>query len=84
MPRNMDQRDYRAAARQIVETCGLEAARELLRLLDSDDVVRADLFRQLHERGTHEPLLDALTDLEVDPLMRGWLAEALRLRLGAV
>jgi hypothetical protein len=25
---------------------------------------RADLFRQLHERGTHEALLDAMTDLE--------------------
>jgi len=42
-------------------------------LLESDDGVRADAFRQFHERGVHEPLLDALTDLEADHVMRGWL-----------
>jgi hypothetical protein len=29
----------------------------------------------------HEPLLDALTDLEADPVMRGWLVEYLRITL---
>jgi hypothetical protein len=41
--------------------------------LDADDAVRADAFRQFYERGTH----DALTDLEADPVMRGWLVEHL-------
>jgi hypothetical protein len=71
----MDQRDYQAAARQIVETLGPEAARELLMLLDSDDAIRADTFRQL---------LDSLGDLEADPVMRGWLVEHLRIELGRV
>ena len=79
--RNMDQRDYEAAARRIVETLGADRARDLLRLLEADDVIRADAFRQFHERGGHEPLLDALADLEADPVMRGWLVEHLRLIL---
>jgi hypothetical protein len=29
----------------------------------------------------HEALLDALTDLEADPVMRGWLVEHVRLEL---
>jgi hypothetical protein len=41
----------------------------------------ADAFRQFYERGGHAPLLDALTDLEGDPVMRGWLVEYLRLAL---
>jgi hypothetical protein len=47
----MDQRDYQAAARQIVDMLGEPAALDLLVLLDSDDVVRADAFRQFHERS---------------------------------
>jgi hypothetical protein len=58
------------------------AAREFLALLDSDDDVRADAFRQFHERGGNEALLDALTDLEADSVMRGWLVEHLRIELG--
>jgi len=73
---------YRAAARRTAEMLGESAARDLLRLLESDDVIRADAFRQFHERGGHEPLLDALTDLEADPVMRGWLVEHPRLELG--
>jgi hypothetical protein len=73
---------YEDAARRTVEILGEPAAHELLMLLDSDDLVRADAFRQFHERGGHEPLLDALADLEADPVMRGWLVEHLRLRLG--
>jgi hypothetical protein len=49
--------------------------------LESPDDVRADLFRQLHERETHEALLDALTDLEADSVMCGWLVEYLRFEL---
>jgi hypothetical protein len=79
----MDQRDYQAAAQRIVDI-GEPAARELLMLLDSDDVVRADAFRQFPERGGHEPLLDALTDLEADPVMRGWLVEHLRIELSGI
>jgi hypothetical protein len=82
--RNMDQGDYQAAARQIVESLGPDAAREVLLLLEADDGVRADAFRQFYERGGHEALLDALTDLEADPVMRGGLIEHLRLELGVV
>jgi hypothetical protein len=38
-------------------------ARQLLKLLEQDDVARADVFRQLHERGRSQALLDVLTDL---------------------
>jgi hypothetical protein len=44
-------------------------------------LLRADAFRRFYERGGHEPMLDALTDPEADPVMRGWLVEHLRLRL---
>jgi hypothetical protein len=45
------------------------------------DTIRADAFRQFHERGGNEALLDALTDLEADLVMRGWLVEHLRIVL---
>ena len=51
-------------------------------VLEADDEVRVGAFRQFHERGGNEALLDALTDLEADAVMRGWLAEHLRLALG--
>jgi hypothetical protein len=73
--------DYQDPTRKIVEIFGEPAARDLLRLLESDDVIRTDAFRQFHERGGHEPLLDVLTDLEADPVIRGWLVEHLRLAL---
>ena len=76
--------DYQAAAQEIVETLGEPAARDLLRLLESDADVRADAFRQFYERGGHEPMLDALTDLEANPVMRGWLVEHLWIQLGRV
>jgi hypothetical protein len=73
--------EYQAAARRIIELLGGPATPELLTLLESDDTVRADAFRQLYERGQHETLLDAPTDFEADPVMRGWLVEHLRLVL---
>jgi hypothetical protein len=79
--RNTDQRDYQTAARRIVDALGRETAGELLRLLEADDEVRADAFRRLYVRGGHELLLQALTDLEADPVMRGWLVEHVRLAL---
>jgi hypothetical protein len=79
----MHERDYQAAARSIVATLGPTAARELLLLLESDDDARPELFRQLYERGTNEALLDAMTDLEANPVVRGCLVEHLRLELGA-
>jgi hypothetical protein len=75
----MGLRDYQDAAQRIVGILGIEGARQLLRLLDEPDDVRADAFRQLYERGRHTPMLDALTDLESDRIMREWLAEQLRL-----
>ena len=82
--RNMDQRDYQAAAHSLAATLGEAGARDLLCLLESDDAIRADAFRQFHERGGHEALLEALTDLEADPIMRGWLVEQLRWRSEAI
>ena len=73
--------DYANEARKMIRTLGREGAGELLRLLDQPDAVRADAFRQLHERGTNRALEDALLDIEADPVMRGWLTEHLRLEL---
>lgn len=73
--------DYVETAARLVHILGSAGARDLLKLLDQPDDVRADAFRQLHERGEHDALLDTLTELEADPVMRGWLAENLRLVL---
>ena len=73
--------EYVAAARRIVEVLGEPAAREFLTLMESDDTVRADAFRQLYERGDNDALLDSLHDLEADPLMRGWLVEYMKMQL---
>lgn len=83
MVRNVNQRDYEAAARSIIATLGEAGARDLLRLLESDDASRAEAFREFHEHGGHDVLLDALADLEADPVIRGWLIEHLRIELGA-
>ena len=76
--------EYQDAAHRIVEVLGEPAAREFLTLLESNDTVRADAFRQLYERGDNDALLDSLHDLEADPVMRGWLVEHLRIQLGRV
>jgi hypothetical protein len=76
--------EYQDAARRIVEVLGEPATREFLVLLESSVNVRADAFRQLYERGDNDALLDSLHDPEADPVMRGCLAEHLRLQLGEV
>ena len=63
---------------EVIDSLGEPAARDPLRLLEADDGSRADAFRQFHERGGQEPLLDALANLEGDLVMRGWLVEHLR------
>jgi hypothetical protein len=45
-------------AQTVIETLGEPAARDLLRLLGSDDGVRADTFRQLYGRGGNDALHD--------------------------
>jgi hypothetical protein len=73
--------EYQAAARRIVEILGEPASREFVTLLESDDTVRADAFRQIYERDGHDALLGSLHDLEADPIMRGWFVEYLRLEV---
>jgi hypothetical protein len=62
--------DYAEAAQRTVAILGEPVARGLLRVLDSDSAARADVFRQLHERGGHGKLLDALADFEAEPVLR--------------
>ena len=65
--------EYSIATKRIVSLLGDVGARQFLKLLEQDDVVRADAFRQLHERGRSRALLDALTDLEAAPSCAvGW------------
>ena len=59
-----------------------EIAQLLPRYGDANGDGWADAFRQLYERGGKDALLDSLHDLEVDPLMRGWLVEYMKLELG--
>jgi hypothetical protein len=53
------------------------ARRDLLRVLESDDRVRADVIRQFHERGDHG-MVDVLAELEEDDLLRYKAIEELR------
>jgi hypothetical protein len=50
---------------------------DLLRVLESDASVRADVIRQFHERG-NEGMVDLLADLEADDLLRLRCIAALR------
>jgi hypothetical protein len=43
--RSMDGRDYQVAARSIVAMLGQEGTLDLIRLLETDDVARADALR---------------------------------------
>jgi hypothetical protein len=54
-----------------------EARRDLLRMLESDDHVRADVIRQFFERGD-QGMVDVLAELEEDDLLRYKTIEELR------
>lgn len=45
------------------------AKRELLRVLESNDVVRADVIRQFYERGD-SGMVEVLSHLEADEVLR--------------
>ncbi len=51
--------------------------RDLLRVLTAESDVRADVVRQFHERGDDD-LVDVLTDLEEDDVLRAQVADVLR------
>ena len=53
------------------------ARRDLLRVLESDSRVRADVVRQFHEREDWG-MVEVLADLEADELIRLQVIEALR------
>ncbi|HYU92423.1 MAG TPA: hypothetical protein VEN95_02940 [Actinomycetota bacterium] len=53
------------------------AQQDLLRVLTSPSHVRADVIRQFHERG-EDGMVDVLSDLEADELIRLQTIEALR------
>jgi hypothetical protein len=60
-----------------LEHCLHGTKRELLRVLQSNDVVRADVIRQFNERG--EPaLVEVLSHLEADDILRFRVIEELR------
>jgi len=50
---------------------------DLLRVLTSPSLVRADVTRQFHERG-EEGMVEVLTELEADELTRMQVIEELR------
>lgn len=50
---------------------------DLLRVLTSPSNVRADVIRQFHERG-EDGMVEMLTELEADELLRFQVVEALR------
>jgi hypothetical protein len=57
------------------------ARRELIRVLISPSNVRADVIRQFHERGA-EGMVEVLTELEADELLRWQVIDALRAQVG--
>jgi hypothetical protein len=67
---------------EAIELFELAARRELLTLLTSSDVVRAELIGQLWERKEGHPMAELLMDLEEDRAARavvvGLLRESLR------
>jgi hypothetical protein len=54
------------------------ARADLLRVLESDSRVRADVIRQFHERPGGRGMAEVLVDLEADELLRLQVIEALR------
>jgi HEAT repeat protein len=55
----------------------LGARRDLLKVLESDSVVRADVIRQFHERG-EERMVELLAELEADERLRLQVIQTLR------
>jgi hypothetical protein len=53
------------------------ARRDLLRVLEADSAVRADVIRQFHDRG-HAGIVEALVEFEADDRIRMWVIDALR------
>lgn len=53
------------------------ARRDVLRVLTSDDRVRADVIRQFYERG-EEGMVEVLTELEADEMLRWQTIDVLR------
>jgi hypothetical protein len=53
------------------------ARADLLRVLTSPSNVRADVIRQFYERG-EERMVQVLTDLEADELLRARVVDVLR------
>jgi hypothetical protein len=51
--------------------------RDLLRVLTAEPDVRADVVRQFHERGD-EDLVELLTELEADDVLRVQVVEVLQ------
>lgn len=62
---------------QSFERIPLGATRALLRVLESTDVVRADVIRQFHERGD-SGMVEVLSHLEADEVLRFRAIEELR------
>jgi hypothetical protein len=54
------------------------ARADLLRLLESDDRVRADVIRQFYERPGGQAMAEVLMDLEQDEILRWRVVELLR------
>jgi hypothetical protein len=75
--------DVHCAAADLVidrfHLAGVQARADLLRVLTSPSNVRADIVRQFHERGD-AGMVEVLTELEADPLLR--LAAIQELRNG--
>ena len=65
-----------------VEPLLSEVRHDLLRVLSSPSRVRADVIRQFHERGD-DSMVEVLTDLEADELLRLQVIDALGGRYGA-
>ena len=70
---------YRDPARRL-RRLPAGARADLLRVLESPSNVRADVIRQFHERGD-EGMVEVLSDLEGDEMVRLQVVEALRTAL---
>lgn len=66
--------DYRRALLRIPPA----ARADLLRVLESDSRVRADIIRQFHERSGDKDMAEVLMDLEGDELIRLQVIDLLR------